>query len=274
MEHSIAAPTVRRNKRAHVLLFLSMSAVLLVGVLVGALVGGPGTDTRSANVSSEKHAWTSSDSTSPVSTPSLRPASPSTENDEMDELSHGESTEESSTLFSTSVGSKCKQDESMWSLDLITDEYPFETSWALVREEGIAPSRILAVGPPVGTYYERHSHYSSSMCLTPGEYTFEMQDSEGDGLCCDVGNGTFVVAIDDIYVVNSDASNASNFAKSSHRFRVGQSQEEHVFLSSRPTALPSTSPSNKPTRSPTDSPTETLPTYPPSADPSSSVSTA
>ena len=144
--------------------------------------------------------------------------------------------------------------------------------------EGIEPSRILAVGPPEGTYYEQHSRYSSSTCLTAGEYIFEMHDLEGDGPCCDVGDGKLVVAIDDTYVVQSDASNFAEVRN--YRFRVGEANEEHESLpprptglsSSRPATLPPTSPA--PIRSPTDSPTERLPTYPPSADPSSSVSTA
>ena len=120
MEQSVAAPTVRRKGNARLL--LSMLAVLLFGILVGVLIGGPGTGTTT-NVSSasEGHAWSSSDS--PANRPSLRPVSPPKENVEMSQLSHrGESTQASSTLFSNYVESKCKHDESSWRLDLITYE--------------------------------------------------------------------------------------------------------------------------------------------------------
>ena len=67
-------------------------------------------------------------------------------------------------------------------LRLITDNYGSETSWRITQN---------------GTTVESGSGYSSNttndidMCLSDGDYTFTIDDSYGDGICCSFGSGSY-----------------------------------------------------------------------------------
>ncbi|MXV38591.1 T9SS type A sorting domain-containing protein [Flavobacteriaceae bacterium Ap0902] len=67
-----------------------------------------------------------------------------------------------------------------------TDSYPGETSWFIYDENG----RAIASG---GNYRAANTTYNESVCLPDGCYTFEIKDSEGDGICCGYGNGSYSV---------------------------------------------------------------------------------
>ena len=67
-------------------------------------------------------------------------------------------------------------------LRLITDNYGSETSWRITQN---------------GTTVESGSGYSSNttndidMCLSDGDYTYTIDDSYGDGICCSFGSGSY-----------------------------------------------------------------------------------
>lgn len=71
-------------------------------------------------------------------------------------------------------------------LDLIiqTDQYPSETSWDIMDDNG----NILISG---GGYANQSTLYEQLICLTEGCYEFAIYDAYGDGICCDFGNGFF-----------------------------------------------------------------------------------
>ena len=77
-------------------------------------------------------------------------------------------------------------------VDILTDEYPDETSWALTNA---CTSQVVVSGPE---YTEQFTHYTNEYCLPADqEYEFTISDSYGDGICCGPnGDGEFIVEYD------------------------------------------------------------------------------
>ena len=71
-------------------------------------------------------------------------------------------------------------------VDLLTDSYPTETSWAILDSNG----NTVAQGDG---YSVTNFLYSDTVCLHEGCYTFEIYDQYGDGICCGFGNGAYTV---------------------------------------------------------------------------------
>jgi len=74
------------------------------------------------------------------------------------------------------------EDQKLFELDLVPDDYPAETSWELANSGGI----VVLSGTSNGGRY----------CVPAGCYTFYIYDSFSDGLCCNYGNGSYVVRYD------------------------------------------------------------------------------
>ena len=72
---------------------------------------------------------------------------------------------------------------------LLTDNYPGETTWSLTDDAG---SVLLQGGP----YNQVATTYTESICADPGCYTFTINDSFGDGICCFYGPGSYSVLVD------------------------------------------------------------------------------
>jgi len=72
-------------------------------------------------------------------------------------------------------------------LDLVTDNYPQETSWILKDENG----QDLGSG---STYLVQEDKMTFKMCIDSNkELTFTINDSYGDGICCGVGIGSYKI---------------------------------------------------------------------------------
>eukprot|EP00567_Pseudictyota_dubia_P002034 CAMPEP_0197464934 /NCGR_PEP_ID=MMETSP1175-20131217/64284_1 /TAXON_ID=1003142 /ORGANISM="Triceratium dubium, Strain CCMP147" /LENGTH=171 /DNA_ID=CAMNT_0043000937 /DNA_START=393 /DNA_END=905 /DNA_ORIENTATION=- len=72
---------------------------------------------------------------------------------------------------------------------LTTDEYPGETSWTLTGP-GLSVSSL--------AYSEKKEVHVSDLftCDPGGQYTFTIDDSYGDGICCKFGSGSYVIEAD------------------------------------------------------------------------------
>ncbi|WP_064606954.1 endonuclease [Photobacterium sp. J15] len=68
-------------------------------------------------------------------------------------------------------------------LTLVTDQYASETTWLLTNKAG---ENLFE-----GKNLDNSTTYTKEMCLTDGDYTFKINDSYGDGICCSSGNGSF-----------------------------------------------------------------------------------
>ncbi|MCG8700081.1 MAG: PKD domain-containing protein, partial [Bacteroidales bacterium] len=72
------------------------------------------------------------------------------------------------------------------SLKLVLDNYPSEVSWQLVSESGSAIDQGSG-------YSTKGQTINKSWNLPKGKYTFTINDSYGDGICCSEGNGSYTL---------------------------------------------------------------------------------
>merc|ERR1711983_352459 len=75
------------------------------------------------------------------------------------------------------------------SVELKTDEYPEETSWAIFYDNK---------GIHLGSgYNEQFTVYTHNHDLCDGTYRYCISDSEEDGICCGYGQGYYTVTVND-----------------------------------------------------------------------------
>jgi hypothetical protein len=70
---------------------------------------------------------------------------------------------------------------------ILTDNYPSETTWTVTDTEGT----VVASGGPYAT---AATEYVEQVCIDAGCYTFTIDDSFGDGICCAYGIGAYTVS--------------------------------------------------------------------------------
>ena len=71
-------------------------------------------------------------------------------------------------------------------LTLELDQFPSETTWSIVDNSG----NTMASG---GNYVNASTTVTDEVCLFTGCYDFVINDSYGDGICCDFGNGSYTL---------------------------------------------------------------------------------
>jgi len=67
------------------------------------------------------------------------------------------------------------------------DKYPKETKWSIRND---CTGEVVYTG---GNKYDEVEPLNVTRCLFPAKYTFTILDSEGDGICCDFGEGNYKV---------------------------------------------------------------------------------
>ena len=72
-------------------------------------------------------------------------------------------------------------------ISILTDNYPGETTWSLTDASGA----VVAAGGPYATAGVEEV---TQVCVAPGCYTFTINDSFGDGICCAFGTGSYTVS--------------------------------------------------------------------------------
>lgn len=85
-----------------------------------------------------------------------------------------------------------------------TDNKPEEMHWDVVDNE--SGETLLKGGP----YLLPQSVHTHRACLSSGNYTFNMHDSFGDGICCGNGRGFFSLYKDGVEVVDSNGQYGYN----------------------------------------------------------------
>jgi len=73
-------------------------------------------------------------------------------------------------------------------LNLLTDNYPGETTWTLADANG---GTVASGGP----YSEQATQIQEVICVDEGCYTFTIFDSWGDGVCCGYGTGSYELLV-------------------------------------------------------------------------------
>jgi len=136
-------------------------------------------------------------------------------------------------------------------LTVLTDNYPGETTWTLVNT---CTGLTEASGGPYAT---SATTYTENACIPSGEYTFTINDSWGDGICCSYGSGSYTVEFGGVVEKEGGAFTTT---------------ESTTFGSCGPVTAPTPAP---PTLAPTPPPPTLAPTpapVPPTAAPTSTCS--
>jgi hypothetical protein len=106
---------------------------------------------------------------------------------------------------------------------LKADDFPTEIAWRLTREERIDETSGYLVSVDgeedviasvaFGSLVEPGGEWSWRLCLEPGRYLFELEDSWGDGLCCEWGEGRWDAWLDDVWIGGGDGNYGEGVTK-------------------------------------------------------------
>ena len=155
----------------------------------------------------------------------------------------------------------CNSDETLFVLDLLTDEYGDEISWDIVNT-----CTGETVASKAADEYNDSFNYSEEVCLSDEQgYVFTIYDSFGDGICCDYGSGEYSVIFDGNVLATGGEYTTSESTELSLCPSEGPSQMPSKLPSMSPSEGPSMSPSQIPSQSPSLS---KIPSMSPSQSPS------
>jgi len=116
-----------------------------------------------------------------------------------------------SNIGNCSSTSTCAANESEVFISITTDDYPLETSWQLVDQNGAG----WFINP--GDLTSANTTYTWSICVPDTNcYDFTIFDSYGDGLCCTWGNGSYYVTLDGSTIVSG-----GSFGYSENTYSIG-----------------------------------------------------
>jgi len=131
-------------------------------------------------------------------------------------------------------------------IEVTTDKYAGETAWTLVDENGL---QITSGGSYTTANTEYYDQYA---CLGSGSYTFAITDSYGDGICCDYGEGGYVIRVAGVEVATGgDFGNGETKIIEACGENGTPSPPEGVPPTPSPTPAPTSPPLADPTPSPT-----------------------
>ncbi|MEG3758016.1 endonuclease [Pseudoalteromonas carrageenovora] len=105
-------------------------------------------------------------------------------------------------LPNTDGGSSTSCNDNSLTLTLNTDNYGSETSWAVNNDQGSSVAN--------GSGYASNTQYNEQLCLTDGAYTLVVSDSYGDGMCCNVGNGSYTLTQGSTELANGASFNSTD----------------------------------------------------------------
>lgn len=173
------------------------------------------------NGSSETYSWAGSLESlrsTTIELPSIG-YSPSDTNSVNIILSDDENNENNSSIFY--FDQSTSYDTSLVTLNLVTDNYGVETTWALTDSSGY----IVAEGGG----YTNNSTTSLGIEIPSSDecYTFTINDAYGDGICCAYGTGSYSITDDSGNVIFSGGQFGSTEATT---FRVGESLGLNSFI--------------------------------------------
>lgn len=93
------------------------------------------------------------------------------------------------SMFSASA--QCPQGQVQVGIEILTDNYGYETSWQLSYANG----GVIASGG-VNPTYANNALVQQSFCISDGAcLKFDIYDSFSDGMCCNYGNGYYTITV-------------------------------------------------------------------------------
>ncbi len=78
-------------------------------------------------------------------------------------------------------------------IEIVFDDYPEEMYWVLEDANGIVDESAAGV---FGAYAGMTGGITQTYCLADGTYTFTVYDQYSDGMCCDWGEGSYLLSGD------------------------------------------------------------------------------
>ena len=87
--------------------------------------------------------------------------------------------------------SQCNTEQNELIINVLTDQYPQETSWQIIGSDGQVLFERL-------NYEEQETEYSDTVCLEAGCNAFTIYDTANDGLCCGFGEGAYTLILDGV----------------------------------------------------------------------------
>ncbi len=92
----------------------------------------------------------------------------------------------------------CNESESLFQVELKTDNFPRSTSWELLD---VNNNNQTVYSVEQGAYNQSNSLHEKIRCiLSDSCYKFIIHDSDGDGICCSSGNGYYKLIYEDFFV--------------------------------------------------------------------------
>ena len=98
----------------------------------------------------------------------------------------------------------CPCNDNNLTLTIVLDNYPEETSWEIRNSS----NTVVASGGTYGSQPDG-STVVENITLTDGNYTFTINDSYGDGICCAYGNGSYSLSDGSSVIASGGAFGAS-----------------------------------------------------------------
>ena len=129
-------------------------------------------------------------------------------------------------------------------VEITTDNYGAETSFDIKDSSG---DNIMEGGD-----YGSATTYAESTCVGGGSYTFTINDSYGDGICCAYGSGSYSVKVNDEEVASGGEFSGSTEEKQFDVDNMSEPPTTPPPTTASPTMVsPTPAPSSDPTLSPT-----------------------
>ena len=111
-------------------------------------------------------------------------------------------------------------------LTIVTDNFPQENTWKLLNSAG---QQIYSGGP----YQVSSQTNNINVCLFKGQcYTFVINDSYGDGMCCSYGNGSYKIVYNGATLFSGNqfaASDSKQFCMPASNIEAAQTNENINF---------------------------------------------
>ena len=116
-----------------------------------------------------------------------------------------------------------------FTIEILTDNWPGETSWDLVHVDG--DSVVASIIP--GELIDLATLYTWDLDIPSGGYVFTIYDTFGDGICCGFGEGYYRLILNGTEIATGgefDASESVTFNTSDGRFNIIQ----YSYINSMP----------------------------------------
>jgi hypothetical protein len=105
---------------------------------------------------------------------------------------------------------------SVINLEILTDNYPAETTWIVTNSNG---DLLISGGP----YSEAQTIYNEQICVGPGSYTLSINDSYGDGMQFEGVIGSYVLTDGGGNILAQIVEGGNFEANATHTFTIDES---------------------------------------------------